>query len=109
MKKRANKHKSGDNNTDSFDPAKFKEETELTSKSIQKFLANTLHDRNSKKKDIDALVHTVQEFLNSFIVLGYTVDGDPVHIISAHNQQEADSLATLVNKTFIQSHNQDNS
>jgi len=46
-------------------------------------------------------VNTIQEFLNSFIVLGYNFNGEPVHFISAHNQQEADSLATLVNKLFI--------
>ena len=99
MKKNSNKH-----NNDipkNFDPKDFKKEAELTNKVIQNFLINKLNDKIDKKKDIDALVHTMQEFLNCFIVLGYNFEGEPVNFISAKCQQEADSLATLVNKFFV--------
>ena len=55
------------------------------------------------KQDMSAMTSTVEEFLKSFIILGYTFKGEPVQCISAHTQQEADSLVTLVNKFF---HNQ---
>jgi len=77
---------------------------ELTNSAIIKYLQNRINVRNEKRKDVELLKSTVDEFLNSFIILGYTFDGEPVNIMSAHNQQEADSLATLVNKVFI--HNQ---
>jgi hypothetical protein len=64
--------------------------------SLEEKLANT----NDIKKDLNALSNVVEEFLTSFIILGYTFEGDPVHCISAHNQQEADSLVTLINKFF---------
>jgi hypothetical protein len=107
MKNRSNRHKSNKGSAENFDPAKFKEESDLSNKAVQKFLENTLREKISKKQDIDALVHTIQEFLNCFVILGYTLDGLPVNIISAHSQQEADSLATLVNKTFMQQQNHD--
>lgn len=107
MKKNSNNHKKDDKPISNFDPKKYLEEKELTSKALQNFLTNKLNERVEKKKDIDALVNTIQEFLNSFIVLGYNFEGEPVHFISAHNQQEADSLATLVNKFFINNINKE--
>jgi len=41
--------------------------------------------------------------LNSFILIGYNFDGKPVTLISAHNQQEADSLGALLNKFLLSS------
>jgi hypothetical protein len=109
MKRNPNKHNSK-NESANFDPSKFKNEAALTNKAVQEFLVKKLNDKIDKKRDIDALVNTIQEFLTCFIVLGYNFDGEPINFISAHNQQEADSLATLVNKVFInQNSNRDNS
>ena len=80
---------------------------ELTNSAIVKYLQNKINVRNEKRKDIELLKSTIDEFLNSFIILGYTFDGEPVNIMSAHSQQEADSLATLVNKVFIQNNQRD--
>lgn len=55
---------------------------------------------NGIKRDLKNLTSHVEEYLTSFIILGYTFNGEPVQCISAHNQQEADSLVTLVNKFF---------
>jgi len=101
MKKDSNNRKNSDKKSENFDPSKFKTETTLTNKAIEAFLHKQLNEKVDKKRDVDALVNTIQEFLNSLIVLGYNFNGEPVHFISAHNQQEADSLATLVNKLFI--------
>jgi mevalonate pyrophosphate decarboxylase len=67
---------------------------------LASFLKDQIDERNNSRKNTEALIHVVQEFLNSFIILGYTMDGIPVQFICAHNQQQADSLATLVNKFF---------
>jgi hypothetical protein len=105
--KKNSKKPSDKKNTDSFDPSKYSEERDLTNKAIQNFLVSKLSEKIDKKKDVDALMHTIQEFLNCFIILGYSFEGEPINHIFAHNQQEADSLATLVNKLFMQNNNKD--
>lgn len=109
MKRDSNKHNSKNESASNFDPSKFKNEAALTNKAIEDFLVKKLNDKLDKRRDIDALVNTIQEFLTCFIVLGYNFNGEPVNFISAHNQQEADSLATLVNKLFINQNNKDHS
>ena len=41
--------------------------------------------------------------MDSFIVLGYNYDGDPLTLVSASTQQQADSLSTLLQKFIVQS------
>lgn len=78
-----------------------KEIDEVISQAFITYLKNQAKERTATKKNVDSLTATVLEFLNSFILIGYDAEGTPVKIISAHNQQEADSLATLLNKFFI--------
>jgi hypothetical protein len=67
---------------------------------ISSLQENILNREDGIKKDLKNLSTQVEEYLTSFIILGYTFDGEPVQCISAHNQQEADSLVTLINKFF---------
>lgn len=61
------------------------------------------HIKRKTKNELEAMVSTCEEFMNSFIILGYDFNGDAVDpIIVAHNQQEADSLGAYLNK-FIMS------
>jgi hypothetical protein len=77
------------------------EDKELLRKAMISSLQDNLASReNGIKKDLKNLSTQVEEYLTSFIILGYTFDGEPIQCISAHNQQEADSLVTLVNKFF---------
>jgi len=81
---------------------------ELTSQAFIAFLREQAHERVKAKKNLDSLNATILEFLNSFILIGYDDEGTPVKMISAHNQQEADSLATLLNKFFVSSNYRQN-
>ena len=90
--------RSSKNNNKSFDPNENKEVKELTHRALISFLRDQMKDRVANKRDLDALTSTILEFLNSFILIGYNFNGEPISIISAHNQQEADSLGTLINK-----------
>ena len=74
---------------------------EVVSQAFVSFLKNQVKERTTARKNLDSLTATVLEFLNCFILIGYDAEGTPIKIISAHNQQEADSLATLLNKFFI--------
>lgn len=79
---------------------------EVIQNALVAFLKEKMDEKSSSKKNLEALVGVVEEFLNSFIILGYTFDGTPIQYICAHNQQQADSLATLVNKFFQHALNQ---
>jgi hypothetical protein len=76
------------------------ETKQILRNALASFLKEKIDEKNFSKKNIEALIGVVEEFLNSFIILGYTFDGTPVQYICAHTQQQADSLATLVNKFF---------
>ena len=80
-------------------------EDALLMKQINDLIKSTLHDEKRKvpvnqvisKREMEALGATVSEFLNCFILVGYNSEGDPIKISLAHNQQEIDSLSTLIN------------
>lgn len=60
-------------------------------------------ERNNKTANIDAMVYTCSEFLDSFIILGYNFNGEPIQpVFYAKNQQQVDALNTYLNK-FIAS------
>jgi hypothetical protein len=68
----------------------------------------TNNDRRRENLDeLHAMVSTCQEFMKSFIILGYNFNGEPIQpVIFANNQQEADSLGAYLSK-FIQSMNRE--
>lgn len=94
-------------NQEKFDPNANKDVKDLTHKALVSFLRDQLNDKAQNKKDLDALSSQILEFLNSFILIGYNFNGEPVSVISAHNQQEADSLGTLLNKFIFNSSSKD--
>lgn len=102
MMKNKNSSK-GDSQNKAFNPNENKEVKELTHKALLSFLRDQISEKNSNKKDLDALNAQILEFLNSFILIGYNFNGEPITMISAHNQQEADSLGALLNKFIFNS------
>ena len=48
----------------------------------------------------NALVNTISEFLNCFMILGFTGEGTPVAITKSNNYMEKDALQTLLHKFF---------
>jgi len=81
---------------------------------LQNLLKDALRLRLSKKRkkrvvedELEAMVATCQEFMKSFIILGYSLDGNAVDpIIVAANQQDADALGNYLSK-FINSQDSD--
>ena len=101
------KDKKPQDKKDSFDPNANKDIKELTHKALVSFLRDQLKEKASNKKDLDVLCAQISEFLNCFILIGYNLEGEPISMISAHNQQEADSLGTLLNKFIFNNHSKD--
>lgn len=85
---------------DNFKPSKNKEINDLFKGALHEYIEAQNANQRFTKRNIEALMSVVQEFLNSFIILGYTTDGKPVEVIYSHNSQEAGALTTLINKFF---------
>ena len=85
---------------ETFVPNKDANAKEIIKSALSDFIKEKIQEKNVSKQNLEALIGVVEEFLNSFIILGYTFDGMPVQYICAHTQQQADSLATLVNKFY---------
>ena len=101
MKDKNNHRKHHDpDNKEAFTPNKDVSAKEVIQSALSSFLKEKIQEKNVTRENLESLIGVVEEFLNSFIILGYTFDGTPIQYICAHTQQEADSLATLVNKFF---------
>ena len=55
-------------------------------------------NRTLSQKQISTINSFVEEHLSCFVLLGYTVDGDPVSLLNANTQKDSDSLGTLLQK-----------
>ena len=72
-------------------------ETALTS-----FLKQHVESKNKSIKDLKSLESLLNQYLNSFILLGYSRDTrEMVTLVSAKTEQSADSLSTALNKFLI--------
>jgi hypothetical protein len=71
-------------------PAKTKRQSKV--ENIKKALQHyETHERPFNPELFSGLL---EEYLDSFIVVGYTQKGDPVQLTSAKSQQEIDALST---------------
>lgn len=78
----------------------------LTQDQLENLLKEALTSFAEERKrtttnEIDAMLGTLEEFLQTFVLIGYTLDGEPFSVINAHSQQEADSLSTAVTRFFM--------
>ena len=73
---------------------------------IKEVLSHQSKRQPQKRKtenEIEAMVSTCEEFMSSFIILGYDFSGNVIDpVVVAHSQQEADSLGAYLQK-FINS------
>ncbi len=75
---------------------------------LKEALQSDLLERSRKSIDNKvAISSTLEEFMKCFIVLGYDMNGNPINLVHANSQQDADSLSTAVNKFFVQNNNPD--
>lgn len=94
--KKNNQKQSKEENSSQLDPNIVK----VIKEALMIRLAND--SRQTQVEEIDAMVATCQEFMSSFIILGYDINHQPIQpIVFAHNQQEADSLGAYLSK-FLQ-------
>lgn len=82
----------------------------ITSEQIQRLLKEALmknmEDRVVKNElEIDALIATMEEFLRSFIVIGYNMKNEPLVVTNAKSQLDADALYTSLSRLFFSINN----
>lgn len=78
----------------------------LTSEQIRRLLKEVMMESAYETKlrsntEVDALVSTMEEFLRSFIVIGYNMKSEPIVITSAKSQLDADALYTSLARLFL--------
>jgi hypothetical protein len=78
-----------------------------TKEDIRDLIGDLLKVKIAESKEIkkvedinNALVSTIGEFLNSFMLIGYDNEGKPIAIIKSNSNMEADALHTLLTKFF---------
>ncbi len=71
----------------------------LISELIQQRTQHIVARRNVEDVNT-ALVNTISEFLNCFMIIGFTGEGSPVAITKSNNLMEKDALQTLLQKFF---------
>tara|TARA_Y100000310_G_scaffold197205_1_gene197289 strand:- start:472 stop:939 length:468 start_codon:yes stop_codon:yes gene_type:complete len=54
------------------------------------------------RNNITAVTSKVYEHLNSFILIGYTEDGEPVQVTSARTPKDYDALSTALQKYLME-------
>ena len=83
----------------------------IEKKEIQDLLNSVLKDhilqqsiaKNNRIKNIQSLVSIISEYLGSFFIIGYDISGQPVNLIHATNQKDADALSAAINRFIFQS------
>ena len=69
---------------------------------LTSFLKTHAKRKGKSIKNIKALEGLLSQYLNSFILIGYSQDTKEfVSLINAHDEQSADSLSTALNKFIM--------
>jgi len=81
-------------------------DSSFSSEQIKRLLKEALMDNmiDHKKRtnlEIDAMISTMEEFLRSFILIGYNIKNEPITITHAKSQLDADALYTALSRLFF--------
>ena len=57
--------------------------------------------KQNKLKDLEHLSNICEEFLKAYVILGYDLNGEKVHIMHASNHHDRDALVEHIRSTLI--------
>ena len=77
-------------------------------KSMDKWLKTTEGQNSVMMRDLTILKGINEEYLNSFILLGYTMEDERVIIQSYRNPKDKDAMMEFLKNVFIQQSQQNN-
>lgn len=79
--------------------------TDQIKKLLRDALLKNIDDVSKQNEiEIDALIATMEEFLRSFILIGYNLNSEPIVITNARSQIDADALNTALSRLFFSIH-----
>jgi len=70
---------------------------------MQDYLHHQSSIKGEKAKNMNTLASVISEYLSAFIIIGYDVNRNPINMIHAKNQMDADALTAAVNKFILNS------
>lgn len=87
-------------------PIKTVDTKDFSSDQIRRLLKEVMmeeafHKKKTNEMEIDAVVSTMEEFLRSFILIGYNMKNEPIAITHAKSQLDADGLYTSLARMFM--------
>jgi hypothetical protein len=68
---------------------------------IMRFSDTELPTKKTKLEDLKQLDVITQEYLKAFVILGYDLNGEKVHIMHAHTHQDKDAIVEHLRTTLI--------
>lgn len=75
---------------------------EQIKKLLKEALLENIEDGKSRSnRDIEAMVASIEEFLRSFILVGYNLKNEPIIITHARTQLDADALHSSFTRLFL--------
>jgi len=80
---------------------------------IQELLRSAFNDYSVKYESkrleradiVEKVIPYLSEYLSAFMLIGYDMHGQPLNIIHATNQMDADALSSALNKFLFNIHN----
>ena len=74
----------------------------LLEDALNNFLQQEANKKNKTIKNVKSLESLLDQYLNSFILIGYSQDTrEFISIVNAKNEQSADSLSTALQKFIV--------
>jgi hypothetical protein len=75
-------------------------------KSLDRWLRQESHNTQVVKRDFSMLKDHIAEYLDSFLVLGYTMEGDRVVIQAFKTSKDRDAMVEFLKTIFIKQQNE---
>jgi len=75
--------------------------TKEINESINNVIKDELNNKKKKNLNLDQVKNILTEFLNTYLLLGYTIEGEPFLISQAKTPQEYNSLVEHLRLTFM--------
>jgi hypothetical protein len=75
-------------------------------KSMDKFLRQEAHSVQVNKRDFNMLKDHITEYLDSYLLLGYTMNGDRIVIQTFKTAKDRDAIVEFLKTIFIKQQNE---
>jgi hypothetical protein len=75
-------------------------------KSLDKMLRQNIQEDQIVRRDFSILKDSISEYLDSFMVLGYTLDGERIVIQSFKTPKDKDAIVEFMKNIFLKQQNE---